>query len=92
MDRLMFAQANEAARCWQEGVLRSVADANIGSLFGWGFAPFHGGALQFIDAMGAAAFVARSRELAAAHGPRFEPARVVVEQAASGGRFADAAA
>ncbi len=89
-DRLMFAQANEAARCFEEGVLRSVADANIGSIFGWGFAPFHGGALQFINAMGAAAFVARSRELAAQFGPRFEPAAVVVKQAADGGRFDDA--
>ncbi len=89
MDRLMFAQANEAARCFQEGVLRSVADANIGSIFGWGFAPFHGGALQFINAMGAAAFVARSLELAAKFGPRFAPAEVVVQQAADGGHFAD---
>ncbi len=89
MDRLLFAQANEAARCYQERVLRSVADANIGSIFGWGFAPFHGGALQFINAMGAAAFVDRSRELAAKFGPRFEPAAVVVQQAGSGGRFAD---
>jgi 3-hydroxyacyl-CoA dehydrogenase/enoyl-CoA hydratase/3-hydroxybutyryl-CoA epimerase len=89
IDRLMFAQANEAARCLEEGVLRSVADGNIGSIFGWGFAPFHGGALQFINAMGAAAFVQRSRELAAKFGPRFEPARVVVQQAAQGGRFDD---
>jgi 3-hydroxyacyl-CoA dehydrogenase/enoyl-CoA hydratase/3-hydroxybutyryl-CoA epimerase len=89
IDRLMFAQANEAARCYEEGVLRSVADANIGSIFGWGFAPFHGGALQFINAMGAAAFVARARELAAKHGPRFAPAGVVVRMAESGGRFAD---
>ena len=89
MDRLMFAQANEAARCYEEGVLRSVADANIGSIFGWGFAPFHGGALQFINAMGAAAFVARSRELAARHGPRFEPAEVVARQAERGERFVD---
>ena len=89
IDRLMFAQANEAARCLQEGVLRSVADANIGSIFGWGFAPFQGGALQFINAMGAARFVERARELAARHGARFEPAAVVVAQAASGGRFAD---
>ncbi len=89
IDRLMFAQANEAARCFEEGVLRSTADGNIGSIFGWGFAPFHGGALQFINAMGAATFVARARELAAAHGPRFEPAAVVVRQAESGGRFAD---
>ena len=89
IDRLMFAQANEAARCYQEGVLRSVADANIGSIFGWGFAPFHGGTLQFIDAMGAPRFVARSRELAARYGKRFEPAAVVVAQAESGGRFGD---
>ncbi len=90
IDRLMFAQANEAARCVEEGVLRSTADGNIGSIFGWGFAPFQGGALQFINALGAAAFVARARELAAQHGPRFEPAAVVVRQAASGGRFEDA--
>jgi 3-hydroxyacyl-CoA dehydrogenase/enoyl-CoA hydratase/3-hydroxybutyryl-CoA epimerase len=89
IDRLMFAQANEAARCFEEGVLRSAADGNIGSIFGWGFAPFHGGALQFINAMGAAAFVARSRELAVRHGARFEPAAVVVRQAAAGGRFED---
>ena len=89
IDRLLFAQANEAARCYEEGVLRSVPDANIGSIFGWGFAPFHGGALQFINAMGAAAFVARGRELAARFGPRFEPAAIVVRQAESGGRFAD---
>ena len=92
IDRLMFAQANEAARCYEEKVLRSVADANIGSIFGWGFAPFHGGALQFINAMGAAAFVKRAHELAARHGDRFEPAAVVVQQAAQGGRFVDSPA
>ncbi|MBI5721601.1 MAG: enoyl-CoA hydratase/isomerase family protein [Burkholderiales bacterium] len=90
IDRLMFAQANEAARCYGEGVLRSVADGNIGSIFGWGFAPFHGGALQFINAMGAKAFVARARELAAKFGPRFEPAKGVVKMAESGGQFRDA--
>ena len=87
IDRLMFAQANEAARCVEEGVLRSTADGNIGSIFGWGFAPFQGGALQFINAMGAAAFVARARELQARYGERFSPAAVVVKQAAEGGRF-----
>jgi 3-hydroxyacyl-CoA dehydrogenase/enoyl-CoA hydratase/3-hydroxybutyryl-CoA epimerase len=90
IDRLMFAQANEAARCHEEKVLRSTADGNIGSIFGWGFAPFQGGALQFINAMGAAAFVKRSRELATKFGPRFEPAAVVVQQAEAGGQFADA--
>ena len=89
--RLMFVQANEAARCFEENVVRSVADGNIGSIFGWGFAPFHGGALQFINAMGAARFVERSRELATRYGERFAPADIVVKQAAEGGRFEGAA-
>ena len=89
IDRLLFAQANEAARCVEEGVLRSVADANVGSIFGWGFAPFHGGALQFINAMGAKRFVERARELAAAHGARFAPAHVVVNLAERDGIFED---
>ncbi len=84
IDRLMFVQANEAARCLDEGVLRSVADGNIGSIFGWGFAPFQGGALQFINAKGVAAFVDRARELAKAHGPRFEPAAGLVARADKG--------
>ena len=90
VDRMMFVQANEAARCFEEGVLRSVADANIGSIFGWGFAPHQGGALQFINAMGAQHFVERSRELAKAYGARFEPAAVVVKMAQEGTRFEDA--
>lgn len=91
VDRLMFVQANEAARCFEENVVRSVADANVGSIFGWGFAPFHGGALQFINAMGAARFVERSQALAQRHGARFAPAAIVVRQAAEGGRFEDLA-
>ena len=89
IDRLMFVQANEAARCVEEGVLRSVADANVGSILGWGFAPFHGGALQFINAMGARRFVARAQELAALHGERFAPAHVVVNLAERDGVFED---
>jgi 3-hydroxyacyl-CoA dehydrogenase / enoyl-CoA hydratase / 3-hydroxybutyryl-CoA epimerase len=92
VDRLLYAQANEAARCYEEGVVRSVADTNIGSIFGWGFAPHQGGALQFINAVGPRQFVARARELAALYGPRFEPAAIVVKLAAEGGRFEDATA
>jgi len=87
IDRLMLIQANEAARCLEEGVVRSVADANIGSIFGWGFAPFHGGALQFINAMGLPAFVARCRQLSARHGARFDPAPLLVRMAERGDRF-----
>jgi 3-hydroxyacyl-CoA dehydrogenase/enoyl-CoA hydratase/3-hydroxybutyryl-CoA epimerase len=91
IDRLMFAQANEAARCYEEKVLRSVADANIGSIFGWGFAPFQGGALQFINALGPKKFVERARELAKKYGARFEPAGVVVKMAGEGRQFTDSA-
>jgi 3-hydroxyacyl-CoA dehydrogenase/enoyl-CoA hydratase/3-hydroxybutyryl-CoA epimerase len=90
VDRLMFIQANEAARCFEENVVRSVADANIGSIFGWGFAPHQGGALQFINAMGVQRFVARSRELAQQHGARFEPAAILVQMAQENRRFEDA--
>jgi 3-hydroxyacyl-CoA dehydrogenase / enoyl-CoA hydratase / 3-hydroxybutyryl-CoA epimerase len=87
IDRLMVIQANEAVRCLDEGVLRSVADGNIGSIFGWGFAPFQGGAIQYVNAMGPAAFVARARELAAKYGPRFEPAAGAVAAAERGRLF-----
>jgi len=89
IDRLLFAQANEAARCYEEGVVRSVADANIGSIFGWGFAPFQGGALQFINAVGPKRFVERARELAKKYGARFEPAGVVVRLAGEGKGFVE---
>ncbi len=89
VDRMLYAQANEAARCYEENVVRSVADTNIGSIFGWGFAPNQGGALQFINAVGPKQFVERARELAKQYGPRFEPAAIVVKMAAEGGRFED---
>ena len=87
IERLLYAQANEAARCLEEGVLRSVADGNVGSILGWGFAPFCGGALQFINSVGPAHFVKRARELAARHGPRFTPAANIVELATRGEFF-----
>lgn len=89
VDRLMFIQANESARCYEENVVRSVADTNIGSIFGWGFAPQHGGTLQFINAMGVDEFVKRSRELAAKYGERFEPAKILLDMAAKGEAFSD---
>lgn len=89
VDRLMFIQANESAKCYGENVVRSVADANIGSIFGWGFAPHHGGTLQFINAMGLEAFILRSRELAAKYGERFAPAEILLKMADKGEVFSD---
>ena len=70
-------------------MVRSVADANVGSIFGWGFAPNQGGTLQFINSVGVKKFVERSRELAAAYGERFEPANILVEMAEKGQEFSD---
>lgn len=87
IERMMFAQANEAARCFEENVVMTVADTNIGSIFGWGFAPHQGGALQYINAYGVAKFVKRAEEFAAKYGPRFKPAAVLVKMAGEGMRF-----
>jgi 3-hydroxyacyl-CoA dehydrogenase/enoyl-CoA hydratase/3-hydroxybutyryl-CoA epimerase len=73
MERLMFVQALETVRCLEENVVTSVADANIGSIFGWGFAPFKGGTLQYINDYGVAAFAFRSVDLAEKYGERFAP-------------------
>ena len=89
VDRLLYVQANETAKCYEENVVRSVADANVGSIFGWGFAPNQGGTLQFINSVGVKKFVERSRELAATYGERFEPANILVEMAEKGQEFGD---
>ncbi|MFT6465828.1 3-hydroxyacyl-CoA dehydrogenase NAD-binding domain-containing protein [Halopseudomonas sp.] len=86
-DRLLFIQAIETVRCVEEKVLLSTADANIGSIFGIGFAAWTGGALQFINQYGLQAFIARARYLAEQYGERFEPPALLLEKAASGSTF-----
>jgi 3-hydroxyacyl-CoA dehydrogenase/enoyl-CoA hydratase/3-hydroxybutyryl-CoA epimerase len=71
-NRLLVIQALETARCYEEGVLTHPADADLGSIFGWGFPPWTGGTLSFIDTMSIGKFVAECDRLAAAYGPRFE--------------------
>lgn len=89
VDRLLYVQANETAKCYEENVVRTVADANVGSIFGWGFAPNQGGTLQFINSIGVKKFVERSHELAAAYGERFAPANILVEMAEKAQEFSD---
>jgi len=86
-DRILFIQAIETVRCLEEGVLRSVADANIGSIFGIGFAAWSGGALQFINQYGVQDFVARAQYLAEQYGERFLPPAMLLEKAAKGESF-----
>ena len=70
-DRLLFRQAVETARCLSEGVLSTVHDANIGSIFGIGFPAWTGGAMQFIYGMGIDAFMQRADQLARKFGDGF---------------------
>ncbi|RAN79234.1 3-hydroxyacyl-CoA dehydrogenase [Bacillus sp. SRB_336] len=89
MERMLFAESLETVRCLDEGVLRSVEDANVGSILGIGFPGWTGGVVQYMNGYdgGLAGFVARSRELAAAYGDRFLPPASLVAKAAAGERY-----
>ncbi|MCW2830737.1 MAG: 3-hydroxyacyl-CoA dehydrogenase [Aeromicrobium sp.] len=91
MERLTFIMSLETITCLDEGVLRTTADANIGSIFGIGFPALQGGAIQYVNgyeaadgSLGVAAFLARTQELAATYGERFEPPASLVEKAKNG--------
>lgn len=93
-DRMLFAEALETAKCFEEGVITSAAAANIGSIMGIGFPPMTGGAAQFMTGyegadgeIGLAAFVKRADELAATYGSTFEATAYLRDLAASGGSF-----
>lgn len=86
-DRLLFVQAIETVRCVEEGVLTSTADANVGSIFGIGFAAWTGGALQFINQYGLKDFIARAQYLAEQYGERFTPPALLLDKAAKGEMF-----
>lgn len=86
-DRLSLQLLNEAARCLEDGILRSARDGDIGAIFGFGFPPFIGGPFMFIDRLGAAEVVKRLERLAETHGDRFRPAQILKDHAESGEPF-----
>jgi len=90
--RLLATQALEAARTVEEGVITDPREADVGSILGFGFAPYTGGTLSYIDFMGAAAFVVLTERLAEKYGARFRPPALLKEMAKKGetfyGRFA----
>jgi 3-hydroxyacyl-CoA dehydrogenase / enoyl-CoA hydratase / 3-hydroxybutyryl-CoA epimerase len=90
-ERMLFIEAIETVKCLDEGVIESVADANIGSILGIGFPGWTGGVLQYINGYegGPAGFVARARELAERYGERFEPPASLVEKAERGETYHD---
>jgi 3-hydroxyacyl-CoA dehydrogenase/enoyl-CoA hydratase/3-hydroxybutyryl-CoA epimerase len=72
-DRFLYSQAIETARCFEEGVIETAEDGDLGAVYGWGFPAWTGGTLSFIDTVGIADFVARADRLAQLYGSRFAP-------------------
>ena len=85
--RLLHVQALEAARCMEEGVVTTPAEADLGSILGWGFPAWSGGVLSYIDTIGVREFVADCDRLAKRHGRRFRPSRWLRARAAAGETF-----
>jgi 3-hydroxyacyl-CoA dehydrogenase/enoyl-CoA hydratase/3-hydroxybutyryl-CoA epimerase len=90
-ERMLFAEALDTVRLFEEGVLTSVADANIGSIMGIGFPPWTGGVIQYINGYegGPAGFAARAGELRERYGDRFAVPELLAEKAAKGEPFTD---
>ena len=87
--RLLGMQALETARCFEEQVLTDVREADVGSILGFGFAPYSGGTLSWIDMMGTKNFVAACRKLEKKYGARFAPNKLLLDLAAKGEGFYD---
>ncbi len=79
--RFLAIQALETARCFEEGVITHAEDGDIGSIFGWGFPPYTGGTLSYIDTMGVREFVAECDRMAKAYGERFKVSSWLRERA-----------
>jgi 3-hydroxyacyl-CoA dehydrogenase/enoyl-CoA hydratase/3-hydroxybutyryl-CoA epimerase len=85
--RFLTIQALEAARCFEEGVITDPRDADVGAILGWGYAPFTGGPISYIDTIGTAAFVKRCDAFAAKYGDRFKPNALLRDMAAKNETF-----
>jgi 3-hydroxyacyl-CoA dehydrogenase/enoyl-CoA hydratase/3-hydroxybutyryl-CoA epimerase len=85
--RVLLSQAVEAVRVLESGVLQRKRDAEVGAIFGIGFAPNTGGPLSYLDRMGIPAAIERLDQLAAASGPRFTPPKMLREMARRGENF-----
>ncbi len=76
-ERLLIVQVLEVLWCLHEGVVQSVAEANLGSIYGWGFPAFKGGAIQYITDYGKKEFIARCKHYETQHGPRFQVPNII---------------
>ncbi len=85
--RFLVVQAVEAARTVQDHVITDPREADVGSILGFGFAPYTGGTLSYIDGMGAASFVTMVKGLARKYGSHFKPTKLLLDMAAKGDTF-----
>ena len=85
--RLLYIQALEGARCFEEGVMADPADADLGAVLGAGFPSWTGGTLSFVETVGLKDFVAECERLAARYGERFRPLPSLIERARGGRKF-----
>jgi 3-hydroxyacyl-CoA dehydrogenase/enoyl-CoA hydratase/3-hydroxybutyryl-CoA epimerase len=85
--RLLAVQALETARCVEEGVVTDMREADVGSILGFGFAPFSGGTISYIDGMGTQPFVDLCSRLAKKYGGRFAPSKLLLDLATKGETF-----
>jgi 3-hydroxyacyl-CoA dehydrogenase / enoyl-CoA hydratase / 3-hydroxybutyryl-CoA epimerase len=85
--RLLAMQALETARCIEEGVVTDMREADVGSILGFGFAPFTGGTISYIDGMGTKAFVVLCSKLAKLYGDRYKPCKLLLDMAKKGETF-----
>ena len=85
--RLLYRQAVEVARCWEEGVIDDPREADVGAILAWGFAPWTGGPITMIDQTGLKEFVAQADDYAARYGDRFKVPQLLRDMAARGETF-----
>jgi 3-hydroxyacyl-CoA dehydrogenase/enoyl-CoA hydratase/3-hydroxybutyryl-CoA epimerase len=86
-DRLALLMVNEAVHCLGDGIIASPRDGDLGAILGLGFPPFLGGPFRHVDTVGKGKIVARLEELAATHGPRFQPAPMLAQVVENRGKF-----
>jgi len=87
VERCVFAMLNEAARCLEEGIVSSPRDGDVGAVFGIGFPPFRGGPFRYLDTLGIPTVIRALEVLDGRFSPRFRPAQILREMAASGAHF-----
>ncbi|MFQ5563010.1 MAG: 3-hydroxyacyl-CoA dehydrogenase NAD-binding domain-containing protein [Parvularculaceae bacterium] len=91
-ERILYAQLIPAAQCYAEGIVSDPQSADLGAIFGWGFAPWTGGPMSYIDTVGLETFVRKAESLAQKYGPRFNPPEMFRDMAKKGETLYAAAA